>query len=86
MRSLLWISFFPFFSAVSAVLVNVTIDDTQGDPLTGLQITYDPPGSWKSSSGCVGCESSPDGNLAHLQTWHEGTFVRVICILFALYV
>jgi hypothetical protein len=64
------------FPSTFAVLVNVTIDDSLGDPTTGAQITYEPLNSWKLGGACTGCPVSPNGDSAYQRTWHEGTFVR----------
>ncbi|TBU46568.1 hypothetical protein BD309DRAFT_840655, partial [Dichomitus squalens] len=59
--------------SVSATLVNVTIDDTFGDPATGDQISYAPEGTWQPVS-CAGCTAKPNPSQVSNSTWHEGTF------------
>ncbi|PIL30899.1 hypothetical protein GSI_07068 [Ganoderma sinense ZZ0214-1] len=58
----------------SAVLVNVTVDDTFGDPATGNQIIYEPQGLWQLGQSCNGCTARPDKFLAFNGTWHDSTF------------
>ncbi|RPD58421.1 hypothetical protein L227DRAFT_505389 [Lentinus tigrinus ALCF2SS1-6] len=65
------------FTRVSAALVNVTIDDTFGDPTTGNQIVYDPPGVWKVGQNCSDCTAQPDRSQLVNGTWHDGTFSAI---------
>ncbi|KAJ7139672.1 hypothetical protein C8R44DRAFT_727686 [Mycena epipterygia] len=64
--------------ATQAVLVNVTVDDTAGDSLTGALVTYTPPDAWNSQANCNNkCEVHPD--ITKLDgpgtgTWHDSTF------------
>ena len=66
---------FLLFSAVSAVLVNVTIDDSLGDSENGAQIAYLPPGGWNYGPDCRECPATPllDVKKAHDGTWHDST-------------
>ncbi|TFK62492.1 hypothetical protein BDN72DRAFT_386309 [Pluteus cervinus] len=60
-------------SAMGA-LVNRTIDDTVGDPVTGFIPIYMPPtGAWADAS-CKGCAVQPDPTLAFDGTWTAATF------------
>ena len=43
-----------------AILRNVTIDDTFGDPETGSFITYDPSDAWNDGGACDACTAHPD--------------------------
>lgn len=53
----------------TAVLVNVTIDDTSS------LIAYSPISSWRSSvTPCATC-LLPDKYLAYAETWHEGAHI-----------
>ncbi|KZV99323.1 hypothetical protein EXIGLDRAFT_831652 [Exidia glandulosa HHB12029] len=62
-------------------LVNVTIDDTNGDERTGVLPTYtvDPASQrdgWHPSDKgkpCSVCNANVDGSRTHDQTWHDGT-------------
>lgn len=65
--------FFWFISA-QAVLVNVTIDDTTGDSLTGAPVIYTPPDAWNSGPvGCNNCSVHPDVKRLTNGTWHDST-------------
>lgn len=61
----------------SAQLVNVTIDDTFGDQLTGTTITYLPPDVWKLGQDCSDCFAKLDQTKVSNGTWHDGTFSAV---------
>ncbi|KAJ7770924.1 hypothetical protein DFH07DRAFT_259786 [Mycena maculata] len=72
---------FPFFAlffwffGTQAVLVNVTIDDTTGDSLTGAPVIYTPPDAWNSGpAGCHNCLVDPDVQELSGGTWHDSTF------------
>lgn len=67
---------FLYFPLVLSVLVNVTIDDTFGDPLTGNHIDYSPLTSWNIGANCDGCTTAPDPSQVYNHTWHDGTFNR----------
>ena len=58
----------------SAALVNVTVDDTYGDPFTGNPIIYQPQGAWQPGQSCSTCTAHPDKSLAFNGTWHDSTF------------
>ncbi|OCH92669.1 hypothetical protein OBBRIDRAFT_726328 [Obba rivulosa] len=58
---------------VSAILRNVSIDDTYGDPTTGEHFVYTPAQAWNNSQTCDRCASDPDLGLSFDQTWHEAT-------------
>ncbi|KAF8987747.1 hypothetical protein BDQ17DRAFT_1334877 [Cyathus striatus] len=67
----LWL---PFITSAGAVLVNVTVDDSLPDPLTGRLITYLPTTSWKSGVLCTDCSATVDGGNMFDRTWHDGTY------------
>lgn len=67
------VSFLFFLPFVLASLVNVTIDDNFGDPRTGTQIIYLPPGTWNNGTKCSGC-THPDPSQLYNGTWHDSTF------------
>ncbi|KZT29685.1 hypothetical protein NEOLEDRAFT_1055629 [Neolentinus lepideus HHB14362 ss-1] len=50
------------------------IDDSDGDPYTGLMPTYSPTDKWSPGQGCPGCFAQPDKNSAFQGSWHDGTF------------
>ncbi|KAI1797505.1 hypothetical protein LXA43DRAFT_877148 [Ganoderma leucocontextum] len=58
----------------SAALINITVDDTFGDPFTGNQILYEPQGAWQLGQSCSTCTAHPDKSLAFNGTWHDSTF------------
>ncbi|KAJ8507363.1 hypothetical protein ONZ45_g10264 [Pleurotus djamor] len=58
-----------------AILRNVTIDDTFGDPETGGFITYDPGDAWNDGGACDACTAHPDNiDLLYDKTWKDSTF------------
>lgn len=76
-RSLTFICFFSLsfwlFASPALALTNVTIDDTNGDPKTGAQISYTPQnGHWNLGPGCQRCSASLDASQTFDQTWHDG--------------
>ncbi|OCH84425.1 hypothetical protein OBBRIDRAFT_741653 [Obba rivulosa] len=54
-------------------LVNITIDDTNGDPTTGEHFTY-LGSAWNVGQNCTGCADRPDPLLVLDGTWHDATF------------
>ncbi|PCH33249.1 hypothetical protein WOLCODRAFT_14596 [Wolfiporia cocos MD-104 SS10] len=65
---------FSFLRPVLAALRNVTIDDTYGDPDTGVQFTYAPAGNWSLGQNCTNCEAHPDPAYTYDKSWHDTTF------------
>ncbi|KAH8114188.1 hypothetical protein DFH11DRAFT_254255 [Phellopilus nigrolimitatus] len=60
---------------ISAILVNVTIDDQFGDPTNGEQITYNPPSAWQTGQNCQLCTAKPSpASDAYMATWHDASF------------
>lgn len=57
-----------------AVLINRTIDDEYGDPITGIMPVYNPPDAWAQGAKCPGCGAQPSPNLAFNGTWHDSTY------------
>ena len=56
-------------------LVNVTVDDTGVDPLSGHSIEFLPSGYWNAAiGGCPQCSSKPDPTQTHNLTWHDATY------------
>ena len=53
-------------------LVNVTVDDTEADPLTGAAFTYS--GTWSQGEHCSQCTIKLDPSQVHNETWHDATF------------
>ncbi|EMD41385.1 hypothetical protein CERSUDRAFT_89951 [Gelatoporia subvermispora B] len=68
--------------STSATPFNATIDDTNGDSLTGAMVTYSPPASWFSVSDCESCGKECEGlcpddidtSRAEDSTWHGSQF------------
>lgn len=59
-----------------AALVNVTVDDKYGDPLTGAPVMYFPPGTWIDATlPCSSCTAHPDSNQTLNETLHTNTFI-----------
>jgi len=57
-----------------AVLINRTIDDTNGDSTTGQVPVYQPGnGAWNGAS-CSGCAINPSPSLAFDGTWSAVTY------------
>ena len=76
--SLLAVSLITFVSLSSAVLVNVTVDDSLPDPVTGSRIVYSPPENWiAGAAGCTNCTAFPNPSRALDGTWHESSFFPV---------
>ncbi|KAF8987739.1 hypothetical protein BDQ17DRAFT_1334870 [Cyathus striatus] len=63
-----------FITTAEAVLVNVTVDDSLPDPLTGRPITYLPTDAWKDGVLCTDCTATVDGGSMFDRTWHDGTY------------
>ncbi|KAI0775463.1 hypothetical protein BC629DRAFT_1595092 [Irpex lacteus] len=53
--------------------VNRTIDDQNGDSVTGEQVSYSPSQRWSQGNGCGGCSAKPDASQTEQQTWHDGS-------------
>lgn len=58
-----------------AALVNQTIDDYFGDPITGTFPIYSPANLWQQGNGCTGCLVQPDVSIPFDGTWHDSTFL-----------
>jgi len=57
-----------------AALVNRTIDDYFGDPITGIFPIYSPANLWQQGNGCARCLVRPDVSIPFDGTWHDSTF------------
>ena len=67
----------PFICVPTSVLgnlINVTVDDTKPDPLTGASSVYVPEGSWSQGNGCTVCAAKPDASQALDAIWHDITY------------
>ncbi|KZT11255.1 uncharacterized protein LAESUDRAFT_261334 [Laetiporus sulphureus 93-53] len=58
---------------VLGTLTNRTIDDENGDSVTGLQPTYLPAGNWSYGPDCAGCYVEPNINDTFEHSWHDTT-------------
>lgn len=56
---------------VRGTLVNRTIDDTLGDPTTGVSIKYTPSNQWNLGQDCQICLVHLDPSKPYLGTWHD---------------
>ena len=70
------LSSFLYFARAAAKLVNVTIDDSGKDPVTGTLIQYLPNSTfWHGSAEtCKTCAAHPDPAQAFDGTWHDSAF------------
>lgn len=57
-----------------AAIVNRTIDDSSGDPITGTRPEFLPNISTWNDHTCAGCRIQPDVNRAFGNSWHETTY------------
>lgn len=60
---------------VQCALQNISIDDTNGDPMTKLHIQYNPPSFWSFGPSCQDCEAHLNSSDVFNQTWHDTTFL-----------
>lgn len=69
-------------SVATARLVNRTIDDENGDSVTGVKPVYlptvDPDSNWQQGATCTSCHLLPKRDIDLLQTidgtWHDSTY------------
>ncbi|KAI0326739.1 hypothetical protein GY45DRAFT_1258403, partial [Cubamyces sp. BRFM 1775] len=59
--------------AVFPLATNRTIDDENGDSVTGIVPSYSPIASWSQGSTCTGCYIHLDPSQAFDGTWHDAT-------------
>ncbi|EJD00599.1 uncharacterized protein FOMMEDRAFT_159347 [Fomitiporia mediterranea MF3/22] len=58
-----------------AGVINVTIDDEFGDPMTGEQISYYPSTFWQQGADCGACTAQPTSTKeVYMGTWHDTMF------------
>ncbi|RPD64701.1 hypothetical protein L226DRAFT_518689 [Lentinus tigrinus ALCF2SS1-7] len=59
-----------------ATLVNITIDDANGDASTGLKPQYSPLSAWSQGSTCPRCHITQHADAAQAfeGTWHDSTY------------
>ncbi|EPQ52305.1 hypothetical protein GLOTRDRAFT_95918 [Gloeophyllum trabeum ATCC 11539] len=73
---LLYLSVISSPSLAQVGLLNVTVDDQNGDPITGIVPTYSPPTDWAAGEACKGCAiqfSADDRTHVYEETWHDAT-------------
>ena len=58
----------------AARLINVTVDDSGADSITGEKILYFPPDHWTTGDNCPGCVAQPDPSQTYAGTWHNATY------------
>ncbi|KAM5534948.1 hypothetical protein V8D89_011321 [Ganoderma adspersum] len=70
---------------VSTKLVNITVDDTIGDPTAASTLTFSPSDKWSQGQGCPGCavhtgntSSTVDISKVFDGTWHDTTYHPLI--------
>lgn len=51
----------------------MTIDDQNGDAVSGMGPSYSPAGAWEQGATCTGCLAKPDPSQAFDRTWHDAT-------------
>ncbi|KAL0946546.1 hypothetical protein HGRIS_012751 [Hohenbuehelia grisea] len=70
-----WLFYLVFLRFSSAASTNRTIDDTNGDSITGIKPVYLPTttGVWKNA-GCGHCAVTPDKLKAFQGTWTSATY------------
>ncbi|KLO18719.1 hypothetical protein SCHPADRAFT_886012 [Schizopora paradoxa] len=75
MRSLIVILLTTLIGNVSCGFLNVSIDDTSGDPTTGAHVTYGPTNAW-SSSGTPCSPLDIQSDKVYNKTWHTGVYTN----------
>lgn len=59
-------------ASASAILFNITVDDSSPDPYTGNAIIYT--GHWDAGQSCSGCVEKPDPVEAYNSSWHDASY------------
>ncbi|KAF9498164.1 hypothetical protein BDN71DRAFT_1443906 [Pleurotus eryngii] len=54
--------------------MNITIDDTYGDPTTNGNITYFPKGAWRDGVRCRNCTAHLEASNVYNRSWTESVF------------
>ena len=60
--------------SVDGALVNITVDDTLPDPLTGNTFQYAPADRWNVGNNCSACSARPDPFSTNAGTWHDASY------------
>ncbi|TFK88885.1 hypothetical protein K466DRAFT_585124 [Polyporus arcularius HHB13444] len=76
LRRSLVLALLALVSDSTAIRVNVTIDDEDGDASTGWMPQYFPSSAWAQGSKCSGCAITglADPSQAFDETWHDSTY------------
>ena len=61
-------------ACAAALPTNRTIDDEEGDSVTGLMPQYFPPNGWNVGATCAGCLVHLDPSQTFDGTWHDTTY------------
>ncbi|KAJ6476369.1 hypothetical protein C8R45DRAFT_834314 [Mycena sanguinolenta] len=65
---------FLYIQGCISAVSNRTIDDINGDTVTGLIPSYGPPDApWNANNNCTGCRLQPDASQTVDLTWHDVT-------------
>ncbi len=74
----LLVALLPYLLLISclatATLTNRTIDDEEGDSVSGLLPEFSPPGAWHQGSTCTTCLVHLDSSQTFDGTWHDTTY------------
>lgn len=63
-------------AVAGCVRTNHTVDDENGDSLSGIKPVYSPPNAWKQGSQCThDCAVQVDGDSTVDRTWHYATYL-----------
>ena len=62
-----------YLPCATSALVNITVDDTNADPLTGARFSYSPDGRWNAGNDCGVCLAKLDQSQTFDATWHDAT-------------
>ncbi|KAL4265888.1 hypothetical protein AB1N83_003460 [Pleurotus pulmonarius] len=57
-----------------AVFINITVDDTLGDPTTGRRVAYHPASVWNDGANCSACNARPDKDFLYMGTWKDSSY------------
>lgn len=57
-----------------AKLINVTVDDQNGDPITSAHVQYSSLADWDFNPNCTDCRAMFDPNQAYMGTWHNASY------------
>ena len=60
----------------NARLMNITVDDSNPDPVTGNTFLYSPQGYWHVGSNCSECAAQLNPSQIYESTWHDATYLE----------